>query len=227
MKNKELTKVTITAILVAVSIVLDIIISSIPGLNLSMPFGGKFFGISVFPLIIIGLLFGLKYGLIGGFVYALYNFSFDYLIYISTLKATLESWTGTTWSAWHIMALILFDYLIPFMAYGLSGLFKKDNFNTMKNIVKAVLLVSFVRLISASIGGVLLWGSSIKYASEAGDNNVATKIFGFVNNNLILYSLFYNLIYILTTTILIIFVFFVTRKNLQIIVESKLESTFQ
>src|SRR5690554_2802159 len=170
MKNKELTKLIVTAIMVAVAIVLDVIVSSIPGLNLSMPFGGKFFGISILPLIIIGLIYGLKYGLLGGFTYAIYNFSFDYLIYLSTLKATLESWTGTTWTFWHILALILFDYLIPFTAYGLAGLFKKDNLNTISNIVKAVLLVSVVRLVSSSIGGVLLWGSSIEYAASAGED---------------------------------------------------------
>lgn len=227
MKNKELTKLIVTAILVAVSIVLDLIVSSIPGLNLSMPFGGKFFGISILPLIIIGLMFGLKYGLLGGFSYAIYNFSFDYLIYLSTLKATLESWTGTTWTFWHIMALIFFDYLIPFTAYGLAGLFKKDNLNTISNIVKAVLLVSLVRLVSASIGGILLWGSSIEYAASSGENNIATKIFSFVNNNLVLYSVLYNLTYILTSAILVTVILVLSRKNLQIIMEQSFSSTDQ
>lgn len=227
MKNKELTKLVVTAIMVAVAIVLDVIVSSIPGLNLSMPFGGKFFGISILPLIIIGLMYGLKYGLLGGFTYAIYNFSFDYLIYLSTLKATLESWTGTTWNFWHIMALIFFDYLIPFTAYGLAGLFKKDNLNTISNIVKAVLLVSLVRLISSSIGGVLLWGSSIEYAASAGDNNIATKIFSLVNNNLVLYSLLYNLTYILTSAILVAVVLIISRNNLKIIMDKSFSSTDQ
>lgn len=224
--NKELRKLLTTTILVVVAIVIDVLITVIPGLNLSMPMGGKLFGISLIPLVLIGLLFGLKYGLLGGFIYALYNFSFDYLIYLSTLQATLESWTGTPWSFWHIMALILFDYIIPFMAFGLSGLFKKNDLK-LKNIVLSVTLVSVVRLISSSIAGVLLWGSSIQYAASAGDNNIATKIFSFVNNNLVLYSVLYNLTYILTTSILVAVILVLSRKNLKIIMDQSFSSTDQ
>lgn len=219
MNNKNLVKLILTAILVAVAIVLDVIISVIPGLNLSMPFGGKFFGISMIPLILIGLMFGLKYGLLGGFIYAIYNFSFDYLIYLSILKETLESWTGTPWTFWHILGLIMFDYIIPFMAFGLSGLFKKDNLETIKNIILAVFSVSFVRLLSSSMGGYLLWGSSIKYAAEGNENNIATKIFSFVNNNLLIYSVIYNLIYILSTGIIVTIILIISRRSLSAIME--------
>jgi len=222
--NKELRKLLTTTILVVVAIVIDVLITVIPGLNLSMPMGGKLFGISLIPLVLIGLLFGLKYGLLGGFIYALYNFSFDYLIYLSTLQATLESWTGTPWSFWHIMALILFDYIIPFMAFGLSGLFKKNDLK-LKNIVLSVTLVSVVRLISSSIAGVLLWGSSIQYAASAGDNNIATQIFSFVNNNLVLYSLIYNIIYILTTYIASLIIFSSIKNSLIIIYDKANQNT--
>src|SRR5690554_256219 len=222
--NKELRKLLTTTILVVVAIVIDVLITVIPGLNLSMPMGGKLFGISLIPLVLIGLLFGLKYGLLGGFIYALYNFSFDYLIYLSTLQATLESWTGTPWSFWHIMALILFDYIIPFMAFGLSGLFKKNDLK-LKNIVLSVTLVSVVILISSSIAVVLLWGSSIQYAASAGDNNIATQIFSFVNNNLVLYSLIYNIIYILTTYIASLIIFSSIKNSLIIIYDKANQNT--
>ena len=213
----DLRKVIITTIFLTVAIVLDVLTSSIPGLNLSMPFGGKFFGISMIPLIIIGLLFGLKYGLAAGFVYALYNFSFDYLIYLSTLKEVLESWTGTKWTAWHIISLILFDYIIPFTAFGLSGLFKLKSETNYISIVKSVVLVSVTRLISATISGVLLWGSSIKYAASTNDTNFAVSIFKFVGNNLVLYSFVYNLIYILTTGIVVLVIFYIIKDSLKAI----------
>lgn len=227
MKRENLSKIIITAILVAVAIIIDIIITNIPGLNLSMPMGGKFFGLSMFPLILIGLIFGLKYGLLGGFLYALYNFSFDYLIYLSTLKATLESWTGTSWGFWHIVALIVFDYLLPFTAFGLSGLFSKDGLKSIKNITYAFIFVSFVRLIGHALGGYLLWGSYIKEAAAQNENNIATKIFSFVNNNLFLYSLIYNSIYIITTGLTVYVITLLTRKNLEIIVDRNISSTNQ
>lgn len=219
----ETKRMLMTINLLAVAIVLDLIVSAIPGLNASMPFGGKFFGLSMFPLILIGILFGLKYGLIAGFIYAIYNFGFDYLVYLDTLRLTLESWTGETWSAWKIIALIMFDYVIPFMAFGLSGLFK-NAFQSKKKLSLSIVFVSFIRLISATLSGVILWGSSINYAMEQVENggeahNIATRIFAFVGKSLWLYSLGYNFIYIFTTTVLIIIISILTYKRIQMIFE--------
>jgi len=216
--KKETKKLLITVNLLALAIVLDLVTSAIPGLNLSMPFGGKFFGISMLPLVLIGLLVGLKYGLLSGFIYALYNFGIDYIIYLETLRVTLESWTGISWSIGMIVLLILLDYVIPFMAFGLSGLFK-NGFNKFSKYLNAILLVSFIRLISSTLSGVILWSSSIIYASEQvalgnESHDLATSIFSFVGNNLFLYSFGYNFIYIFTTTLLVSIISFLTHKRL-------------
>ena len=219
----ETKRMLMTINLLAVAIVIDLIVSAIPGLNASMPFGGKFFGLSMFPLILIGLFFGLKYGLIAGFIYAIYNFGFDYLIYLDTLRITLESWTGETWSVWKIIWLILFDYIIPFMAFGLSGLFK-DGFKSKRSLSISIIFVSLIRLVSATLSGVILWSSSINYAMEQVElgeetHNIATRIFEFVGKSLWIYSLSYNFIYIFTTTVLVIVISLLTFKRVQTIFE--------
>ena len=217
----ETKRMLMTINLLAVAVVLDLVVSAIPGLNASMPFGGKFFGLSMFPLILIGMLFGLKYGLIAGFIYAMYNFGFDYLVYLDTLRITLESWTGESWGAWRILSLIVLDYVIPFMAFGLSGFFMKSLYQK-KDLITGIITVSLVRLASATLSGIILWSSSIQYAVsevESGnqDPNLATRIFAFVGNSLWVYSLVYNLTYIFTTTVLVIIMSLVTYKRLQII----------
>lgn len=204
MKNPNVKAVVTTAIFVAIAIIVDVITSSIPGLNASMPFGGKFFGISMIPLVFIGLIFGLKYGLLGGFIYALYNFGADYIVYLDTLRITLESWTGESWTLLKIVSLFLLDYAIPFMAFGLSGLFKTPFEMTALKMFQAFAFVSFVRLVSSSLSGVILWSSSIAYATsevEAGniEPNIATQIFELFDNNVVFYSISYNLIYIAST----------------------------
>lgn len=211
MKN-DLRKIITTAILVVVAIILDLLVSVIPGLNLRMPMGGMFFGISMIPLVLIGLLFGLKYGLLGGFIYALYNFSFDYLIYLSSL-AYLFSLSG-----WAIFGIIILDYLIPFMAFGLSGLFRKNDL-AIKEVIYSVILVSGIRLISSTLSGMLLWGAGIKEAAAANntDFTFAINIFRFVNDNLFLYSLIYNFIYIASTMIVSIIIYISMKKSLSII----------
>lgn len=222
----ETKKMLMTIQLLAIAIVLDLVISAIPGLNASMPFGGKFFGLSMFPLVLIGILFGLKYGLIGGLIYAIYNFGFDYLVYLETLRVTLESWTGQTWSFWKILSLILLDYVIPFTAFGLSGLFHRALSNNVK-MISSMLFVSMIRLFSATLSGVILWSSSIEYAMsevESGGNpNIATRIFASVGESLWIYSFVYNLIYIFTTTALVVLVGVMIRKRLIQIAEPQMK----
>lgn len=217
--KKDTVKMLLAVNLLALAIVLDVITSAIPGLNLSMPFGGKFFGISMLPLVMIGLFAGLKYGLISGFLYALYNFGIDYLVYIDALRATLESWTGESWTFGMIVMLVLFDYIIPFTAYGLSGLFK-DGFTKLSKMIIAIITVSVVRLVSSTLSGVILWSSSIKYASEeyqngTGSDNIAVRIFAGVGENLWVYSLTYNFIYIFTTTLVVILLSVLSFKRLK------------
>lgn len=215
----ETRKMVATVNLLALAIVLDVLITAIPGLNLSMPFGGKFFGISMLPLVMIGLMFGLKYGLIAGFIYAIYNFGFDYLVYIDSLRVTLEGWTGESWGALKIFFLILFDYLIPFMAFGLSGIFK-DGFKKKSQFIYGFVLVSLIRLVSSTISGIILWSSSIKYAVEQvalgeANENIGTRIFAFVGNKVWLYSLSYNFIYIATTLAVTLVIGLLSYRRLQ------------
>jgi thiamine transporter len=217
MTSPNVKAVVTTAILVAIAIITDVISSSIPGLNASMPFGGKFFGISMIPLVFIGLIFGLRYGLLGGFIYALYNFGADYIIYLDTLRITLESWTGETWSFFKIFSLFMLDYAIPFMAFGLSGLFKHSSLTALR-MLYALSFVSMIRLVSSSASGVLLWSSSIAYASsevEAGniEPNIATQIFDLFGNNVWFYSIAYNFLYIISTLVVSYIIGFVIYKR--------------
>jgi thiamine transporter len=188
----ETKRMLMTINLLAVAVVLDLVVSAIPGLNASMPFGGKFFGLSMFPL-----------------------------VYLDTLRITLESWTGESWGAWRILSLVVLDYVIPFMAFGLSGFFMKSLYHK-RDLITGIITVSLVRLASATLSGIILWSSSIQYAVSEVENgnqdpNLATRIFAFVGNSLWVYSLVYNLTYIFTTTVLVIIISLVTYKRLQII----------
>ena len=216
-RKQETISLVVTAILLASAVVIDLIVSFIPGLNLSMPFGGKFFGISMIPIVLIGLIFGLKYGLLAGFIFGIYNFSFDYFVYLSSLRDTLESLTQTPLTGYQIFLLIMLDYVIPFTAFGLAGLFK-NGLSKIYNVIYATVLVSIIRLISSTLSGVVLWSSSINFAVDAveagGDPDIATRIFAMVGGNLWLYSMVYNLTYILTTGVIVIVIMLAMRVRL-------------
>lgn len=210
MKKVSIQSLVLTAALISIAVVIDILGSAIPILNLSMPFGGKFFGISIIPLAFVGILFGVKYGLIAGFIYAMYNFSADYIVYLDALRVTLESWTGEAWGVDKIFLLITLDYVVPFTAIGFTGIFYKRN-QTVVNMIYGLIFALGVRLISATLSGIVLWSSSIAYAVsevEAGNMapNIATRIFSAFNGNVFGYSLGYNTVYLLTTLIVSIII---------------------
>jgi len=136
-KQVELRKLIMSSMLVAVAVVLELILKIIPG----MPLGGNFIGLFMIPLVFIGFMFGLKYGILAGFVYGI----------VEILLAPAGYIIG--WS-------FLLDYLIGFTAFGLTGLFK-GKLNHLPSIIIGVLIAGFIRYLSVSFAGVLFWSEII------------------------------------------------------------------
>lgn len=135
--NKSLTTVSS---LIAIAIVLELIVKLVFPL-LNMPFGGNFIGLSMIPLVLIGFLFGIKYGLMAGFIYGV----------IEILLAPSGYIIG--WS-------FLLDYLFGFMAFGLTGLFH-GQLSSVKSVVIGILFAGFIRYLSLSIAGVVFWSDAM------------------------------------------------------------------
>jgi thiamine transporter len=133
-------KITKVSALVAIAVVFELFVKFVLPL-FNMPFGGNFLGISMIPLVLVGFLFGIKYGVIAGFIYGL----------IEILLAPSGYIIG--WS-------FLLDYLVGFTAFGLTGLFK-SRFSSVQSIVLGVLLAGFIRYLSVSIAGVIFWSEVI------------------------------------------------------------------
>lgn len=145
MKNNDLFKIVLTAILVAAAIVLGMLTKYVPGLNLEFPQGGSVFGLSMIPIIALGLFLGVGYGAVGGVVYGIVNFLIDGY-------------------SFHWASFIL-DYSIAFGLVGFgAGLFKQK-FNDVKSLVFAVLFAGFLRYLSHGLSGALV------FTQYAGDNH--------------------------------------------------------
>lgn len=122
--------------LVSIAFAIELLIKFVfPMLN--MPFGGNFIGLSMLPMVIVGYLYGLRYGIIAGFVYGLFEILFAPSGYI------------VGWS-------FLLDYLVGFTAYGLTGLFA-GKLGSVRHVVYGVLLAGCVRYLSVSMAGVIFW----------------------------------------------------------------------
>jgi thiamine transporter len=136
MNNQSIKKITTTSILVAVAVVFDLIVRYTPGLNISMPNGGSPFGISMVPLVIIALIYGIPYGVIGGVIFGFVNFLLDGY--------------GFHWAS------LLLDYVVAFGIIGLSGLFK-GGLKSWKQTLFAIMLAGFLRYIIHGLSGVIIY----------------------------------------------------------------------
>lgn len=158
--NNKTRKLTETALLIAMATVLSLIQFPGPWVN-----GGSITLCSMLPICIIGYRYGVRWGILGGFVHGLLQL----LLGVNGLKGiSLET----------LVLSVILDYLLAFAVLGLSGLFR----NTIKNPSVAFMAGSaigiFLRFVCHFISGAFVWVSIL---NETGLNWAG-----------ILYSLEYN-----------------------------------
>ncbi len=142
--NKDLNKLTESAVLVALAVVIELISKMIP--ILQMPYGGSA-SLAMFPLFMLSYRHGLKWGLISGLVFGIVNFFIDGYAFF--------------WGSF------IFDYTLAFAAIGLSGLFSKKALDlSLSAVLLGMLVGSFARFVIHTLSGILF------FAEYAGDQNV-------------------------------------------------------
>lgn len=158
--NNKTRKLTETALLIAMATVLSLIQFPGPWVN-----GGSITLCSMLPICIIGYRYGVRWGILGGFVHGLLQL----LLGVNALKGiSLET----------LVLSVILDYLLAFAVLGLSGLFR----NTIKNPSVAFMAGSaigiFLRFVCHFISGAFVWDTIL---ADTGLNWAG-----------ILYSLSYN-----------------------------------
>lgn len=189
-KQNQVLAMLETGIFVSIAIVLDLVFGAI----YSFPFGGNI-SVAMLPIFIISSRRGLKYGLVAGLLYGVIQ---------TMIKVYFLS-----------IPQYIMDYLISFMVVGFAGLIK-DTLKKPSRFVIAILLGSILRLISATIAGLLYW--RIYIPEEIGFMN---QIFGgnlnnlFANDNsVIIFSAFlYNALYMIPSAILCVLVGIIIHKR--------------
>lgn len=141
--DKNLIKLTESAILVALAVAMEFISKMIP--ILQMPQGGSV-SLAMLPIIIIGYKNGLFYGVLSGLTYGIINFLIDGYAF-----------------HWGSFA---FDYTLAFMSLGLTGIIKNAYRNKIVLFNIGILVVGFFRFIFHVISGVFffeagIWGSVV------------------------------------------------------------------
>lgn len=181
----DIKRIALVSVLLALAITIDIVTGFIPGLNASLPLGGRILNISLLPIMLIGLFTGPLYGVIGAVIYGIFGYFAD--------GYALSFFADNLVDA---LIVFLLDYIIAFGALGLVGVFKKALDKPIYFVVMS-LSALLIRWLSATIVGAILW---ISYATS---NSWTNSILEGVGNNAFIYSGIYNLAYTIPTFIVI------------------------
>ncbi len=185
--NKSVSRIVISAMMIALATILNFIFSYIPGLQ--WPNGGSI-TIAVLPIYITGLVCGPIWGVVSGVIYGV----IDMLI-------------GSAWV--YNWCSILLDYIVGFGVLGLAGVFSKQFYQ--KKVwggMAGIALGSVLRFIASFFSGCLVMWDVNSNGALAPDFSSGTVI----------YSLVYNLGYILPTMVLCMIVYAIIAKPLSTLI---------
>lgn len=148
--NKSIIKLTECAMLLALSIVLSFVTVY------KMPMGGGITLLSMLPVMLLSIKYGIGTGLSVGFIFSL----------VQLMQGILSGnvFVYCTTPATQIICA-LFDYIVPFTCLGIAGLFRyigsrkeqSANVDTVKCVI-GIALGIIIRFICHYITGVVIWG---------------------------------------------------------------------
>lgn len=116
----------------------------------TMPYGGSVTLVSMLPFILVSFRHGVKWGLFTGFINGL----------LQLITGFYAPPSGTLTA---LIAMILLDYLLAFMALGLAQAFAKPFKSRLAGVAVGSAAVCVLRFICSFLSGALLWGSYQSY----------------------------------------------------------------
>ena len=146
MKKTNTTRLTTSAMMLAMATVLALVCAYIPFLNL--PFGGGFTIASMLPIVLVSYMYGVKWGFFVSFTYSCIQIIMDLLLgkgstIIALFTPSSEDYMGLVAA----VSILLIDYFIAYTLLALGGVFRNKIQNKTVAIVLGVILALGVRYI--------------------------------------------------------------------------------
>jgi thiamine transporter len=137
MKKQNTRRLVETAMLIALAAVLSMI------KIIQMPLGGAVTLLSMLPICVISIKYGVRWGLFSAFVYSLVQIGLDFGSLMS-YGMTAQIWIGC----------LLFDYIFAFTALGFAGILKDKG---APGIIAGISIALALRLLSHFISGTIFF----------------------------------------------------------------------
>ncbi|MCL2634586.1 MAG: energy-coupled thiamine transporter ThiT [Oscillospiraceae bacterium] len=139
MKNTKVLTLVECAIMLGLAVALSMI------KVFEMPMGGSVTLLSMLPIVLISIKYGVKIGLPVAFLFSAIKFATGF--WVSVVPWIKEPYALVTSAA--------LDYFIPFTLLGLAGLFR---YKTTTGWCAGIALVIFARFLCHLVSGIVIWG---------------------------------------------------------------------
>ena len=149
MKNTK--KLAMSAMLTALSAVLAAISMVIP---LQLPFGGSVTLASMLPIILVGYMFGVKWGLGSAFVFSVIQM----LLGWGTVSAFFMP--GDSQMVWYNAVIVcIIDYILAYTVLGLSGVLSRKIKNPAAALCMGSVFALLLRYLCHILSGAIFFGT--------------------------------------------------------------------
>ena len=157
-KSTNVTRLTTSAMMLAMATALALVCAYVPFLNL--PFGGGFTVASMLPIVLISYMYGMKWGFFVSFTYSCIQICMDlFLGKGSTIIALFTPSSDDYMGLWAAIAILVIDYLLAYTLLGLGGVFRNKIKSKTVAIVLGVVLALGVRYVCHIVSGYIFYGA--------------------------------------------------------------------
>ena len=194
MKNTKTTRLTTSAMMLAMATVLALVCAYIPFLNL--PFGGGFTVASMLPIVLISYMYGMKWGFFVSFTYSCIQIVMDLVLGKgSTIIALFTPSSDDYMGLWVAVAVLLIDYLFAYTALGLGGIFRNKIKRKTLAIVLGVIVALGARYVCHIVSGYIFYGAWAEwFFMQEGFYKIGGWVLDSFSGKMLslVYSIFYN-----------------------------------
>lgn len=152
MKENKTKRLVISAMFIAIGTAISLICEFIPFLNL--PFGGTITIASTLPVIIIGYMYGTRWGLFSAFIYSILQIAIGTKTVAALFTPTSDSFMGIGIA----ISVVAIDYILAYTSLGLGGIFR-NKCEKKKAIVCGVLVCLISSYFFHFLSGALFYGA--------------------------------------------------------------------
>ena len=203
MTKTNTKQLVVSALMIAIGTVLSML------KLFELPFGGTVTVASMVPVVLLGYIYGTRWGLFSAFIYSVLQL----VLGVATgIVSTMFLPGEEQMALWMALSICILDYILAYVVLGFGGLFKGKLKSAGLEISLGAILSVFLRLVMHTISGFIFYGAWAEwfFSGEGGlaDISFLSGFCTWVMENIqgkglsLFYSVIYNSAYMLPELII-------------------------